>query len=209
MIHTLQHLLHAYGYPVLIGLVALECAGLLVPGETMMVAASLLAAHGHLNIYLVLLSAGAGGIIGNVAGYFIGRAVGHRLLARHGWRIGLTARRLSLGRYLFARHGGKVIFFSRFISVLRSFAAPLAGANDMPWRPFLAFTVAGAIAWPATYGFAAFWLGSAVKRLSGPASVAFGAVVVLAIVLVIIFARRHESQLTEAALRWETHHENA
>jgi membrane protein DedA with SNARE-associated domain len=203
MLHTAYHLLHLYGYPLIILMIALECAGLLVPGETLLLAASLFASHGHLNIFLVVASASLGAILGNFVGYGLGRLLGHTLLAHYGARIGLTRARLAVGRYLYALHGGKMVFFGRFGVVLRSFSPVLAGANDMPVRPFFWWTVAGGIVWPSIHGFGTFLLGNAAKRVSGPASIAFGLTAVVAIVLVIWFARRNEHHLTAAALRWE------
>jgi membrane protein DedA with SNARE-associated domain len=203
--HTIMHLLHHYSYALIFGVIALECAGIVLPGETVLITAALYAAHGHLNILLVVASAAAGAITGNIGGYFLGRLLGETLLVRHGWRIGLTNRRLALGRYMFARHGGKMVFFSRFGAILRSFSALLAGANLMRWRPFLLWSIAGGIAWPACSGFGVFLLGNAAKRLSGPASIAFGITAIAAILVGLFLARRNEDRLTEAALQWERH----
>jgi membrane protein DedA with SNARE-associated domain len=201
--HHLDHLLHIYGYPVITVMLTLECAGILVPGETLMLAASLLASHGHLSIWRVIVAAAAGAALGNTGGYVIGRVLGHQLVGKYGNRIGLTPARMALGRYLFACHGGKMLFFGRFAAILRSFCPVLAGANDMRWRPFLIWTVAGAIAWPSIYCSTVFWLGSAAKRLSGPANIAFGVTALIAIVVVLWLAKRNETRLTQAALRWE------
>jgi membrane protein DedA with SNARE-associated domain len=201
-------LLHAYGYPAVTGMIALECAGLIVPGETLMLAAALMASRGHLNIWLVLLAAALGAVIGNVAGFGIGRWLGHGVLARFGPRIGLTERRLALGRYLFACHGGKMVFFGRFGTGLRSFSSVLAGANDMAFKPFMIWSIAGAIAWPSLHCLTVFLMGKAAERLSGPASVLFGITALVAIVMVLWLAKRSEGRLTEAALRWQ-HHESA
>jgi membrane protein DedA with SNARE-associated domain len=205
MMHTISHLLHHYSYTLIFGVIALECAGILLPGETVLITAALYASHGHLNIFGVVASAGAGAVLGNILGYAVGRLVGETVLARHGWRIGLNGRRLALGRYMFARHGGKMIFFSRFAALLRSFSALLAGANMMNWRPFLLWSVIGGFAWPSVSGFGVYLLGNAAKRLSGPASIAFGLTAAIAIVVALILARRNEDRLTEAALQWERH----
>ena len=205
MMHTMMHLLHQYSYALIFGVITLECAGIILPGETVLITAALYASHGHLSIVLVLASAAAGAMLGNLIGYSIGRLVGQRVLASHGWRIGLTDRRLTLGRYMFALHGGKMIFFGRFAAILRSFAALLAGANLMPIRPFLLWSLAGAIAWPSVTGLVVFALGNAARRLSGPAGIVFGLVAASVILVALILARRNEDRLTEAALRWERH----
>ena len=119
-LHHLIQLLHSYGNVVLGVVVGLESIGLPLPGETLLIAAAVLAGTTHqMNIVLVVLSAALGAIIGQTAGYAIGWSVGFRLLRRHGRAIGLTDRRLAFGRALFRRHGVKVVFASRFIVLLR------------------------------------------------------------------------------------------
>ncbi len=192
-----------YGYPAITLVVGLECAGIILPGETMLVAAALAASHGHLKIGLVVGAAALGAVLGNLVGYGVGRFLGHQVLARHGRRIGLNTRRLALGRYMFARHGGKMVFLARFAAVLRSFSGLLAGANAMPWRSFLLWTVVGGLTWSTLIGFGAFWLGNKAKQLTGTASLAFAVMTVLLICLVLYLARRNEHRLTEQALAWE------
>jgi len=201
--HSFHHLLHVYGYPVITLVVALECAGLILPGETMLVAASLAASHGHLKIGFVVLAAASGAIVGNMIGFWLGRVLGNQVLAKYGWRVGLNARRLALGRYMYARHGGKMVFLCRFAAVLRSFSGLLAGANAMPWRPFLLWSVLGGLAWSGGIGFGAFWLGNKAKALTGTTSIAFGVATLAVIGLALYLAHRNEHRLTEEALAWE------
>ena len=145
-LHHLIELLHAYGNVVLGIVVGLESVGLPLPGETLLIAGAVIAATSHqLNIALVILSAAAGAIVGQMTGYAIGWGIGFRLLRRYGRFIGLTDRRLAYGRALFRRHGVKVVFASRFIALLRTLAALLAGANHMPWGRFMTANVAGKV----------------------------------------------------------------
>jgi membrane protein DedA with SNARE-associated domain len=210
MIHFAHHMLHQYGYGVITLAIAVECAGLLFPGETIFFGSAIYASTtGHLNIGWIILAAIAGAVLGNLAGFCLGRVIGARVLARYGWRIGLTERRLALGRYLFRQHGGKVVFFSRFVSVLRSFNALLAGASAMPWQNFLAWTVAGGIAWPCLHGMFAYLLGDAASRLSGRLQIALGVVTVAVVIGILRFLKKNELRLEEVAMRsdaYEKHH---
>jgi membrane protein DedA with SNARE-associated domain len=203
MWQTISHALHIYGYPFITGLVVVECSGLIVPGETVLLAASVAAAHGHLNIWLVIVAASIGAIIGNFIGYGIGRALGNTLIAKYGPRVGLTHRRLVLGRYMFARHGGKMLFVARFLGGLRSFAAPLAGVNAMPHRSFVIWTVISGIVWPIINGYGAYALGNAAKRFSGPFTIGFAVIAVGVVMMIVHLAQRNEHRLTEDALAWE------
>ena len=209
MIHFAHHLLHEYGYGVITLAIAVECAGLLLPGETIFFGAAIYASTtGRIGIVPVILAAIAGAIIGNLAGFAIGRLIGAPMLAKHGWRVGLSARRLALGRFLFRQHGGKVVFFCRFISVLRSFNALLAGASAMPVRQFVAWTIVGGVAWPCLHGLFGYALGDAARRLSGPFQLVLGALTLAVVVLVLRFIKQNESRLEEMAMRSEHYEQN-
>jgi membrane protein DedA with SNARE-associated domain len=51
--------------------------------------------------------------------------------------------KLKVGRLMFDRQGGKVVFFGRFISILRTYVAFVAGVNRMAWRRFFLYNAAG------------------------------------------------------------------
>jgi membrane protein DedA with SNARE-associated domain len=193
----LTHLIQHYGYGFIGLTVGLESLGVPLPGESVLIAAALYAgSSGQLNIVLVVLVTALGACLGDNGGYLIGRTLGLRLLARYGTHVGLTERRLEIGHALFRRYGGKVVFFGRFVGILRTFAALLAGANRMPWRTFLFCNLAGGCVWSATYGFAAWYLGDVVRRMVRPVGIglAVAALVVVAIAAVVI--RHHERWLT-------------
>lgn len=189
-----------YGYWAVAGSIALESMGLPVPGETTLIVASLAAGSTHqLNIWLVIAAAAAGAIIGDNIAYWIGKEVGYWLLLRYGPKAGITERQIKLGQYLFMRHGGKVVFFGRFFAILRMLAAFLAGVNRMPFVPFLAYNVAGGIAWAAFFGTVAYTLGKQITQLQRPFGIAFAIGGIIVLVVTIIFLRRHQSELEDRA----------
>jgi membrane protein DedA with SNARE-associated domain len=196
------HLIAAYGYWAVLVLVGLESMGVPLPGETALIAAAVYAGTNHeLNIVGVIAAAATGAVIGDNIGYEIGRLIGFRLLVRYGPRAGLDEPRLKLGQYLFRRYGGVVVFFGRFVALLRTFAALLAGANRMPWPRFFFFNAAGGIVWSSIFGLGGYLLGSSVERISGP--LGFGLLVlgVAAAIAAIVFLRRHERALVIEAER--------
>ncbi len=154
--------LQALGYPGIAMIVGLESAGLPLPGETTLIAASYLAATGHLSLTLVIGSAAFGAVVGDSLGYAVGRRGGRRFLKRYGRYVGITAEKLIQADDYFARHGAKTVFFGRFVALLRILAGPLAGASRMPYRRFLAANVAGAVTWATTMGTLAFFFGKPV-----------------------------------------------
>ena len=199
-LHALEGLLQTYGYGVIVLGIMLESMGLPLPGESLMIAAALYAAATHhLNIFILVPLAAAGAIAGDQIGYFIGRSIGFRVLARWGQKLGLTTDRLELGRYLFRRYGAAVVFFGRFVAVLRTFAAVLAGANRMPWHTFLLWNGLGGIGWTSLYGFGAYVLGNAAERLSGPIGIALGVIGAVFVVAAVILVHRNENCLLQDA----------
>ena len=200
--HEFVQLLRAYGPIVLAVVVGLECIGLPLPGETLLIAAAVYAGTTQqINIALVILSAAAGAIIGQAAAYGIGWSIGFRLLRRYGRYIGLTPRRLAFGRALFRRHGVKVVIIARFIVVLRTIAGLMAGANHMPWHRFIIANVVGGVVWTMIYGLGAYQLGHAAKHLAGPVAIGIGALVIVALAGAALYARRHEHRLLGAPAR--------
>jgi membrane protein DedA with SNARE-associated domain len=198
--HAAAQAIHTYGYGAVALAIGLESAGVPFPGEATLIATAIYAGHSHnLNIFIVVGVAAAAAIMGDNIGYWVGREVGYRLLHRYGRYVLLTEPRLKLGRYLFARHGGKVVFFARFITVLRTFAALLAGANQMNWPRFLAFNAAGAVVWASIYGAAAYMLGDAITQVEGPIGLGLLAAAMAAIGVGLFFLHRHGRQLEEMA----------
>ena len=198
----LQHLFQTFGYWIIAGIVGLEGMGIPLPGETVLILAALYAGKTHqLNILLVIIAAAAGAMAGDNTGFFIGRELGYRLLIRYGSYIGLNEKRIELGQYLFRRHGGKVVFVARFVTVLRTVAALLAGMNHMPWRRFVVFNAAGATLWATLYGSGAYLLGREIEHVARPVGIALGLLGAVAVLAAVLFLRRHEAQLEAEAER--------
>jgi membrane protein DedA with SNARE-associated domain len=201
-LHHLVELLHSYGTVVVGSVIALESLGLPLPGETLLIAAAVLAGTTHqLSIAPVIVAAALGAIVGQTGGYAIGWGIGFRLLRRYGRHIGLTERRLALGRQLFARHGAKVVFAARFVVLLRCAVALLAGANRMPLGGFMIANVAGGVAWSMLYGLGAYLLGHEAKQLAAPVAIGIGAIVVVALAAAALYVRRSERRLLAQPVR--------
>ena len=196
----LSHLLEHYGYGLVFVVIMLEAMGVPFPGESMIIAASVYAATtGKLNIAAVVACCAGGAIMGDNFGYLIGRKAGFPLLTKYGRYVGLNDRRLALGNWLFKRHGGKVVFTGRFIAILRTFVALMAGASHMEWKTFLLWNAVGGIAWSALYGIGAYALGNAAKGLQGTVGFAVAGVAVAVLVGAIVFLRRNEKRLEDRA----------
>ena len=199
---TIVSLLQTYGYGVIMVVVALESAGVPLPGETTLISAAVYAGTTHrLEIWLVIAAAAFGAILGDNLGFWVGREVGPPILARFGNLVGLDERRQKLGQYLFSRHGGKIVFFGRFVAFLRAFAALLAGVNRLPPARFFAYNAAGGIVWASVFGLGGYALGKEFHRIAGPFGMVMFAIALVAIVFGWRFYKLHEEKLLEDAER--------
>jgi membrane protein DedA with SNARE-associated domain len=197
---TIHHLIVSYGYLAVFILIAAESFGIPLPGETALIAASIYAgATHHLSPGWIFAVGATAAIIGDTCGYWIGDKGGYPLLRRYGHYVRLDEVKLKIARYLFSRHGGKVVFFGRFVSVLRTYAAFLAGMNRMHYRRFLAFNASGGIVWCAIFTFGAYWFGNKITQISGPVGIVLLILAVIVIVVAIVMVRRKMTSLTERA----------
>jgi membrane protein DedA with SNARE-associated domain len=198
--HTLDRLLNDYGYAAVGVFVMIESLGVPFPGETMIITAALYAGTtGHLTGWLIWPAAAAGAIVGDNIGFAVGYWGGYRVLLRYGPKIRLSEAKLKVGRLVFERHGGKVVFFGRFVSILRTYAAFLAGTNRMGYLRFLAFNAAGGIVWSGIFALGFYYAGSALKGVRGPVDVGLGVVAALLVIAFVIWLRRNERRLEEQA----------
>ncbi len=200
-VHNLHEYVATYGYLAIFAIVGLESAGIPMPGETILVAAAILAGQGKLHLWGVIGAAAAGAILGDNCGYWVGREFGFPIAYRYGRYVNLDERRLKLGQYLFLRQGGKIVFFGRFVAVLRAFAAFLAGVNHFDWERFFLFNAAGGIVWATIFGSGGYWLGRAFEDYAKPVGIAALVVAVVAFFVGARFVRYHEQRLEEEAER--------
>jgi membrane protein DedA with SNARE-associated domain len=152
-----------------VGLViGVESLGVPLPGEIMLVSASLLASRQELDISPVWIgiSASTGAIIGDTIGYFIGRRLGKPLFERLGRRFPkhFSPGHVALAERIFLRWGVYAVFFGRFIALLRVTSAWLAGLSRMEWWRFFLWNASGGIVWAVGISLLAYWAGKAVAE---------------------------------------------
>src|SRR4030095_4677077 len=88
--------------------------GLVLPGDSLLFTAGLLASQGHLDLWILIIVALLGAILGDSAGYAFGKRVGPKLFTREdAWLF--TTHQLEQARHFYERHGGKTIFLARFV----------------------------------------------------------------------------------------------
>jgi membrane protein DedA with SNARE-associated domain len=183
----LQNLNQGWLYLIVGLLVAVEYAGLLLPGETAAIVAGALSSSGHAHVSVVVLVVVVAAIAGNCVGYEIGRRFGPRLLrlrvlARYERRIGQAMAFLD-------RRGGMAVFLARFLSFFRSAMPILAGMARMPYRKFAVFNVAGGVIWGTTFVLLGYAAGNSYKKVESVAG--RGGAMAAAVIVVGFLAFRH------------------
>lgn len=194
-----HHLLH-YGLPLLFALVAVESAGVPLPGETALITAAFLATpgQGHYVLWQVIAVAAAAAIVGDNVGYWIGRTGGRALLNRYGPIRRHAERALPPAERFFERHGPKTVFIGRFIAFLRFTAAWLAGIAHMPWWRFLLWNAAGGIVWATLVGVVAYEFGQSAADAIARYGVYAVAVLVVAGLVAFVGLRFWKKRLERA-----------
>lgn len=194
--HQLTQLLQSYTYPVLLLLVLLESVGVPLPGEIALVTAAAYAASGRVSIYIVIILAALGAIVGGILGYWIGRKGGLPLVARYGRYIGVRESHIDRAHAFFERHGWKTILFGRFIALLRTWAAVIAGAARMSFPKYVTYNTIGSVAWAILFGVLGYAFGHNMPLLEKYISrTSYGVLVLVALgIAVLVLIRRRQSK---------------
>ena len=196
-----QHLVD-YGLVLLFVLVAMESAGVPLPGETALIAAAIMTRPergGHWSLWLVIVVAAAAAIVGDNIGYWLGRVGGRQLISRWGVADRYAAKALPPAERFFKKHGAKTVFFGRFIALLRVTSAWLAGISKMHWWLFFLWNALGGIVWAAGVSLLAYWAGKA----AADAVSHYGLYAVVAIIVILglgyLVLRIYRKRLVEDA----------
>jgi undecaprenyl-diphosphatase len=191
--------LGSWSYFIIFAAAALECAafvGLLIPGESLVLASGFFAHQGILKLFPVMLAAGLGAITGDNIGYLLGARLGREWLLRKGSRFGIRKRGLDRVEQFFQRQGSKAVFFGRFVGFARALVPFVAGASEMPYRKFVLYDAAGAVLWTIGFVTLGYLVGAswqvAEKWISRGGLLLAG--ILLAVGLAVWLARRRRTQ---------------
>jgi membrane protein DedA with SNARE-associated domain len=198
----LAPLLDNYGYPAVGALVWLDNCGIPVPGQTILVLASVYAGTGRMSLAGVMAIAVTAAFLGQALGYLIGRTGGHAFVGRWGRYVLVTPERLAKAESFFARYGGRIVVVARFVDGLRQLNGIIAGTTEMPWRRFMAANLLGAVLWVGVWATLGYYAGSDIDTLYRQAIryqlflLAAVVVVVLALVARMLLRRRRRRRIT-------------
>ncbi|HMJ94655.1 MAG TPA: DedA family protein, partial [Thermoleophilaceae bacterium] len=107
--------------------------GLVAPGETIVMAAGVVAGQGAIDLLPLIGIVWLSAVLGDTTSFFIGKRLGRRFLEKHGPRFKITEERLRQVESYFDRHGGKTILIGRFIGLVRALAPFIAGSSRLPY----------------------------------------------------------------------------
>ena len=127
-----------------------------------MILAGVLAASGDLMLWLVILCAAAGAVVGDNAAYWIGRTAGHRIVAR--WFTGNRRERIDWAEDQIEKRGGYLILIGRFIPGGRTVVTLTCGLLEMAWHRFIRFDVAAGLLWASYAALLGYFGGKAFER---------------------------------------------
>ena len=165
-IDHLEPLIRDYGVVVVTIVLTFESFGAPLPGESLLIVASVLAGRGDVSFPWLLFFSWLGAVLGDNIGYIIGRALGRGIILRHGEKIGLDADLLKKIEDVFARFGPITVAFARFVNILRQLNGIVAGMLRMDWRRFLVLNALGGALWVLVWGFAGFYLGEHLSNIT-------------------------------------------
>lgn len=150
LIELLSTLLTGWlGYATLFVLVFAETGmlvGFFLPGDSLLFTVGVVCGAGHLEIALVNVLLISAALLGDTAGYMIGRSTGPHIFNRPDSRI-FRREYLLRTHEFYEKHGGRTMVYAHFIPIIRTFAAFVAGVARMNLVRFLSFDVFGVAGW--------------------------------------------------------------
>jgi membrane-associated protein len=162
---TLRILTTAYGpwiYGILFLIIFCE-TGLVVtpllPGDSLLFAAGVLAGAALLNVFVLWLVILAAALAGDNVNYLIGRSFGHAIIESGRISAVMKPEYIERTQGFFRKHGGKTVSLARFFPIIRTYAPFMAGIGRMKWPRFVSFSALGSVGWITLCIGAGYFLG--------------------------------------------------
>ena len=189
-----------WSYLIIFGAAMLECAafaGLLVPGESLVLASGFFAHQGILELDAVIAAVALGAVAGDNIGYLLGARLGRDWLLKKGSRFGLRKKRLAQVDAFFQRQGPRAVFIGRFIGFARALVPFVAGASGMSYRRFVVADALGAGLWTVAFVALGYVLGASwqvAEKWISRSGLVLGAVLLLGAVWLWLRHRRRRAE---------------
>jgi len=132
--------------------------GLVIPGDVILAIGGIQAARGEASLAIVIALGIGAAIVGESAGYWLGRRFGRTIIGKIPVVRGL-GRKIDEVERLFDRHGGKTVVIGRYATAAGAFVPFVAGMGRMRYPRFVAFDVPSVIVWGVAITLVGFFLG--------------------------------------------------
>lgn len=168
MLFSVDHIIQIGGTLLVSLIIFAECGllvGFFLPGDTLLIAAGILASqHKYVDIVYLFPAVFLAAVIGYQVGYQIGLAGGPRVFKR---KDGILFRKDYIPRTeaFISKHGGKTMILARFIAVVRTLVPLVAGIGKMRKTTFTIYNILGAFIWTGTVTLGAYWVGQRVSNV--------------------------------------------
>jgi membrane protein DedA with SNARE-associated domain len=191
--------------------IALENVFPPLPSEVFLPIAGFAASRGDLSLVAAIIWTTVGSVVGALALYGLGAALGRNRLRAIADRMPLVdVGDIDKAETWFAKHGPKAVFFGRMVPLVRSMISVPAGVERMNVPLFLALTAAGSLIWNSIFVVAGYLLGEnwhVVESYAGVFSKVVLVAVVLAVVVFVVLRIRRRRQ--GIAAEWGADHDDA
>jgi membrane protein DedA with SNARE-associated domain len=134
-----------------------------VPSETAVITAGVVASAGHLSLPLVIIVAAMGAFSGDNIAYGLGRRYGERVTQRY-FRSDKASRRLESAKRQLKRRGGELIAVGRFVPGGRTLITLTAGVSRFPWARFARYDAIAAALWASYAALLGYFGGQAFEQ---------------------------------------------
>lgn len=186
-------MMEEFGYFGVAFLIALENIFPPIPSEIILTFGGFMTTYTSLNVWLVILMATIGSVLGGTVLYGIGRILDAEKLERIlSGRIGkilrLKPQDVQRAQNWFARKGNITVFFCRFIPIVRSLISIPAGMMKMKIGSFLLLTTLGTAIWNTVLVWLGVFAGASWEKIVNYLGVYSEAALIVLIIGVILFA---------------------
>jgi membrane-associated protein len=182
-------------YIVVAGIVFIETGlliGFFLPGDSILFSAGLVAAaHGNINIVILITAIFLAAFFGDQVGFVIGRVIGRPYLDKR--ESPRMKRMIAKSEVFYEKYGWWAVVIARYFPWIRTFVPPIAGAAKMNYYKFLSANALGALLWGVGITLAGFYAATIpwVKSSSYALAAFF---ITASLISVLVKHRRHPQE---------------
>ncbi|AND85483.1 DedA family protein [Clostridium tyrobutyricum] len=171
MEQIILNVIEQFGYIGICLLIAVENIFPPIPSEVILTFGGFMTTFSSMNIWLVILVATIGSVIGALVLYAIGRFLSTERLeklvqGKFGKVMHLKSEDIQKAEKWFEEHGNKAVFFCRFVPIVRSLISIPAGITKMKLSSFLILTISGTFIWNVVLVYLGRFAGNAWETIA-------------------------------------------